>query len=199
MAGALQSCSVAPKRKRHINLNFLLWRGSGGPRDNRPAKGTKKVYVFSSETRKSISSGLPAGCPRVNRLFKILCVKSLCAFLLPELVQTRTFRQIWEPLVQVNFRGNSYGPMVPSPYFQGNSYGPMARKVRLSFHWDCYWSMDGSSQYINNSETLHVILSDFQEHKLENHCCGVNQFKVRLRRLYPDQFPVWCRCDFILW
>ena len=33
----------------------------------------------------------------------------------------------------MNFRGNSYGPMAPSPCFQGHSYGPMALKVREKF------------------------------------------------------------------
>ena len=33
----------------------------------------------------------------------------------------------------MNFRGNLYGLMAPSPCFQGNSYGPMALKVRLNF------------------------------------------------------------------
>ena len=38
-----------------------------------------------------------------------------------------------EPLVHMNFRGNSYGPMAPPPFFRGNSHGPMALKVCLKF------------------------------------------------------------------
>ena len=34
-------------------------------------------------------------------------------------MQTRTFREIWEPLVHANFRGNSYGPIPLLPCFQG--------------------------------------------------------------------------------
>ena len=36
-------------------------------------------------------------------------------------VQTRTFREIWESLVHMNFRGNSYGPIFLVPCFQGKS------------------------------------------------------------------------------
>ena len=46
---------------------------------------------------------------------------------------TRTFGEIWKPLVHANFRGSSYGPMAPLPCFQENSYGPMALKVRQKF------------------------------------------------------------------
>ena len=51
----------------------------------------------------------------------------------PMPVKTRTFREILEPLVHMNCRGNSQGPMAPLPFFQGNSYGPMVLKVRPKF------------------------------------------------------------------
>ena len=41
------------------------------------------------------------------------------------------FWEIWEPLVHMNFRESSYGPMALWPCYQGNSYGPMA--LRLFF------------------------------------------------------------------
>ena len=40
----------------------------------------------------------------------------------------KAFRQIWEPLVHMNFRGNSCDPMALLPCFQRNSYGPMTLK-----------------------------------------------------------------------
>ena len=47
--------------------------------------------------------------------------------------RTRTSREIWEPLVHMNFWGDSYGPMAPLLCFQENPYRPMALKVPQTF------------------------------------------------------------------
>ena len=52
-------------------------------------------------------------------------------------VQTRTFKEIWQPLVHMNFRGNSHGP-IPCCLVFG--------KFLKSSPRDWLWSMDCSSQ-----------------------------------------------------
>ena len=45
-------------------------------------------------------------------------------------VSTRTFREIWEPLVHMNFKGNSYGPIPWCLVFRDDLHGLLALKVR---------------------------------------------------------------------
>ena len=47
-------------------------------------------------------------------------------------METRTFREIWEPLVHTNFSGNLYGPIPWCLAFRENLYGPSESSSKVS-------------------------------------------------------------------
>ena len=69
----------------------------------------------------------------------------------PMPVQTRTFREIWEPLVHVDVKGNSYGPETRMDKWPS--------KFSNSFPWDWRWSMDGSSCVSSVGLRLPILFS----------------------------------------
>ena len=113
----------------------------------------------------------------------------------PEL--SERFGRHWS-IWHMNFRGNSYGPMAPSPYFQGNLYGPMA--FVKSFPLDWHWSMDGSSQKWEHRERNSRINScEIPECKGKNRKCKRNLIYSFLflfflnSMFFPLQgFPCFC-------
>ena len=75
---------LGKKRKGHININFLLWLGSGWPWDNRPVNRTKNAWVlFRTQENKHFLLVDRLVVPGLTAFSKSLCVKSLCTIFLP--------------------------------------------------------------------------------------------------------------------
>ena len=116
---------------RGHNLRLLDKAGETGTSTTKDKKPGQSAHAESTQGVFPRFSGFrPVGLGDFSRGVKA----QRRAFLNgPMPVYTRTFREISEPLVHMNFRGNSYGPMAPLPCSQGNSYGPMALNVRQKF------------------------------------------------------------------